>query len=82
MTTPLTKVPLSPPSGSLHVWAGQLYRWLIADYAAKQAPAPLKPAWLQAGDNPSQDGIVMYDPANQCLVVSISGAWVQLAVVP
>lgn len=70
--------PPEPTGGSLFVWAGQLYRWLVQQQMQQNVAKPIRLAYLTSTDKPTVDGILMFDPSIPGVVVSVGGAWVQI----
>lgn len=82
MTDPTTTSRTNPPypSGNLNEWAVRLYEYLIEQANAdNSAPDPSPVALEHQLGSPAPkaivDGVLMYDPAQNAVVVSIGGQW-------
>lgn len=74
------------PRGNLNEWARQLFSYLNENQPNKQQVLPqvvLLPHQT-ADRNYSADinGLLMFDPVNKVVVVSVDGEWRQLQLVP
>ena len=66
------------PTGDLKAWATQLTEYLLDQQRTEQGATQAAPVALQhkIGDERAiQDGVLMFDPALNKVVVSINGVW-------
>lgn len=71
------------PGPNLAIWAQRLVDYLRreqdrVDYHA----VPVKLAHRVGDEKATENGIIMYDPSLEAVVVSINGQWVELSKVP